>query len=268
MQCIFNCTFGLFSGFMADLFENTGYITIGYYKRENDGLGQSVINMTERLAEISKMNAQSHVLDLGCGRGRPILDIALKIGCSVVGVDLAEGHVKMAKESKEEYEKDKDCELKAEFYAASYFDLPKEVTNQVFSHVMMQTSLFYAHHRINEVLQNISNVLKPGGVFVATDFVRVGDISNSRVIKFIEMNSMKGFLSLGEMKEHLLNNALEYTNGENLDHHCIKCNVMKTKKVIQDKLTGPSTEFFTNREETVRDKLASFQIIMAKKKNT
>ena len=254
---------------MTKLFENTGYITIGYYKTENDTLGQSVVSMTERLAELSGIDGQSHVLDLGCGRGRPALDIALKTGCSVVGVDLAEGHIEMAEEYRKEYHeiimKEKGSVLKAEFYAASYFDLPEEVANQTFSHVIMQTSLFYAHHRINEVLANVSKVLKPGGLFIATDFVRLADVNDSRIAKFMEMNSMRYFLSHEDMKESLIANGLKYTSGENLDYHCMKCNAMKAERVEKENLDGPSTGFFKMREENVRDKLVSFQIIVATK---
>ena len=61
------------SSAMDQLFEGTGYITIGYYKSEDDSLGTSVKNMTARLAEISDINSSSHVLDLGCGKGSPLL---------------------------------------------------------------------------------------------------------------------------------------------------------------------------------------------------
>lgn len=40
------------------------------------------------------------MLDLGCGKGRPLLDVAVKTGCSVVGVDLADGHIEIAQRFK------------------------------------------------------------------------------------------------------------------------------------------------------------------------
>ena len=184
--------------------------------------------MTARVAEISEMNSQSHVLDLGCGRGRPILDIAVSKGCSVVGVDLADGHIAMANESAKLYKKEKKPDLKAEFYAASYFELPAAVTNQKFTHVMMQASMFYAHHRIDEILGIISKVLSPGGVLVTTDFVRACETAD--LTKFLEMNSMPAILSLDEMKAAMMRNGLNYSGGENLDDHCVKCNVMLCKE--------------------------------------
>ena len=252
-----------FAGGFDLLFDGTGYITIGYYKKESDTLAESVLNMTARVAEISGMNSDSHVLDLGCGRGRPVLDIAVSKGCSVVGVDLSDGHIAMAKEASKIYAKEKKPDIKAEFYAASYFELPEAVTSQNFTHVMMQTSMFYAHHRIDEILGTISKVLRPGGILVTTDFLRVSDTAD--LTKFMEMNSMPVILSLDEMKAAFLRNGLEYCGGEDLDHHCIKCNAMKAAKVVQENIVGPSAAFFNLREEFVREKKVSFQIVMAKK---
>ena len=219
--------------------------------------------MTALVAEISQMKSASHVLDLGCGQGIPVMDIAVHIGCSVVGVDLAECHIENANKSADFYKIEKKPDLKSEFYAASYFDLPEAVTNQTFSHVMMQTSMFYAHHRIDEILTNISKVLRPGGVLVTTDFLRVSDTAD--LTKFKEMNSMPVILSLDEMKAAFVKNGLEYCGGEDLDEHCMKCNAMKAQKIVEENIEGPTVAFFNMREGSVRDKKVSFQIVMAKK---
>ena len=128
---------------------------------------------------------------------------------------------------------------------------------------MMQTSMFYAHHRIDEILGNISKVLRPGGVLVTTDFVRVSDTAD--ISEFMTMNSMPAILSLEEMKAAFLRNGMEYCGGENLDEHCMKCNAMKAEKVEREKIVGPSVAFFNLRENTVKEKSVSFQIVMAKK---
>ena len=192
-----------------------------------------------------------------------MLDIAANIGCSIVGVDLAEGHINMAKQSVEQYRREKIPDLRAEFYAASYFELPEAVTKQRFSHVMMQTSLHYAHHRIDDILGNISRVLRPGGVLVVTDFNRISDLAD--VKRFMEMNSMSLLLSLDELKAALVRTGMEYFGGEDLYDHCIKCNSMKAVKVVEDNIQGLSVEIFKLREEFVRDRKVSFQILMAKK---
>ena len=222
--------------------------------------------MTARVAEISGMNADSHVLDLGCGRGRPVLDIAVSKGCSVVGIDLSDGHIAMAKEASKVYAKEKKPDIKAEFYAASYFELPEAVTSQTFTHVMMQTSMFYAHHRIDEILGTISKVLRPGGILVTTDFLRVSDdADDADVALFVEKNSMRAILSMDEMKAAFVRNGLQYCGGEDLDRHCMKCNAMKVAKILQENIDGFGTEIFNMRQEYIRLKKISFQIVMASK---
>ena len=220
-----------FAGGFDLLFDGTGYITIGYYKKESDTLAESVLNMTARVAEISGMNSDSHVLDLGCGRGRPVLDIAVSKGCSVVGVDLTEGNIDLANEFLESYKMDKKPDIEAEFYAASYFNLPDVVLNQTFTHVMMQTSLFYSHHRIDEIFGVVSKNLCPGGCFIATDFCRISEVE--KIGEFMKLNSMPAILSLEEIKTALLRNGLEYCQGENLDRHCVRCHEELRVKTVK-----------------------------------
>ncbi|XP_063680082.1 uncharacterized protein LOC134815477 [Bolinopsis microptera] len=219
--------------------------------------------MTALVAEISEMKSASHVLDLGCGQGIPVMDIAVHIGCSVVGVDLAECHIENANKSAEFYKKEKKPDLESEFYAASYFDLPEAVTNQTFTHVMMQTSMFYAHHRIDEILSTIFKLLRPGGVLVTTDVLRTGESADLN--KFMKMNFMSALLTLDEMKAALLRNGLEYYGGENLDDHFIKSAAKKTEKIVTENIPCPSLPFFKLQESIVKNKEMTFQIVMAKK---
>ena len=220
--------------------------------------------MTARVAEISEMRSDSHVLDLGCGRGIPVLDTAVRVGCSVVGVDLTEGNIDMANESLKLYKSEKKSDLIAEFYAASYFNLPEAVLNQTFTHVMMQTSLFYSHNRIDELFGTVAKLLRPGGYFVATDFCRISEVDE--VKEFMTWNSMPAILSLDEMKAAFLRNGLEYCGGENLDRHCVKCHETLREKTIQlGILEFSSPNFHRSRENFVKDGLVTFQIIMARK---
>ena len=220
--------------------------------------------MTARIGEISEMNSDSRVLDLGCGRGRPTLDIAVDLGCSVVGVDLSEGNIDMAKESLERYRKEKKPDIDAKFYACSYFDLPEEVLKEKFTHVMMQTSLFYSHHRVDDIFGPVSRILCPGGWFVATDFCRISDVTDIR--EFMKWNSMPAILSLDEMKAAFSINGLEYQGGENLDSHCIKCHKHLREKTVRLGLTEfASPEFHRSREDFVKNGQVTFQLIMAQK---
>eukprot|EP00116_Pleurobrachia_bachei_P008473 sb/3468735/ len=249
---------------MDIMFDDTGYITIGYYRTGSETVGESARNMTARLAEISSITSSSKVLDLGCGKGAPALDIAATTGATVVGVDLADGHVERANQYLASY-KERYPDIRAEFHCGSYYEIPEAVKSLApFTHVVMQTSIFYAHHRIDDVLREVSGVLEPGsGVLVTTDFLRKVPLED--VSEFMRLNSMNTVLSRDEMEGALKRNGLVYSGGEDLDSHCIKCNIAKRGKVTEFKLEGPDPAFFKAREEFVRDGKITFQIVMAKK---
>ena len=220
--------------------------------------------MTARIAEISEMNSDSRVLDLGCGRGGPTLDIAADLGCFVVGVDLCEGNIEKANESLERYREEKKPDINATFYACSYFDLPEEVLNEKFTHVMMQTSLFYSHHRIDDIFGPVSRILRPGGWFVATDFCRISDENDIR--EFMKWNFMPVILSLDEMKAAFSRSGLEYNGGENLDSHCIKCHKHLGEKTVRLGISDfASPDFHRSREDFVKNGQVTFRLITAKK---
>ena len=245
------------------LFGGTGYRTIGYYKTDSDTPAQALRNMTARVAEISEMRPDSHVLDLGCGHGIPVLDIAVNSGCSVVGIDLADEHIVLAKNAADLYKKEKKADLKAEFYAASYFDLPDAVTNQKFTHVMMQTSMFYAHNRIDELLALISKVMHPSGILVSTDYLKASDTSDTS--KFMEANEMPVMLSLDQLESALIRNGFEYSEGENLDSHCLKSSESKIDKIVQEGIPCPAVNLFKLMKGLVMNSQLTFQLIVATK---
>jgi len=249
------------------LLEREGYITIGYYKPDTETLGQSMKNMPLRLVEIGEINSESRVLDLGCGKGRPLLDVAVATGCSVVGVDLADGHIDIANGFKDKYLLEHPT-LKAEFYAASYFELPAAVTQQTFTHVVMQTSLFYNHHKIDQLLSSVSTLLVTNGKMMTTDFLRKASAED--VAEFLTFNSMSLMLSMDEMKEAFTRHGMEYCGGEDIDQSCIKCNTMKKAKAAElraksDNFAQLNPAFFECRRSYVESGKVTFQIVMAKK---
>ena len=174
-------------------------------------------------------------------------------------VDLADGNIEMCRKSLSAM-----SGVRAEFHVGSYFSLPAEVTQQRFSHVLMQTSIFYAHHRIDDVLGEVSRVLAPGGILATTDFLRVTE-DPAELASFQTWNSMSVVLTLEEMKAALARNGLQYTGGENLDKHCVRCNDHKMERTIKEGIEGPKAEFFKCRSDFVSSGKVTFQIVIAKK---
>ena len=250
---------------MKAMFDDTGYMTSGYFLTGSETVGESARNMTARLVEISNINSSSKVLDLGCGTGAPTLDIAATTGSTVVGVDLSEGLVEQANNQYLASYKERYPDIRAEFYCGSYYEIPEAVKALApFTHVVMQTSIFYGHHRIDEILREVSGVLEPSsGILVTTDFQRKAPLED--VTDLLKFMNMKTVLSKGEMEAALERNGMEYCGGENLDSHYIKCNTAKMNKVEALKIEGSNPEFFRVRAESVRHGKVSFQIVLARK---
>ena len=77
---------------------------------------------------------------------------------------------------------------------------------------------------------------------------------------------MPAILSLEEMKTALSKHGLEYTGGENLDHHCVKCHETLRLKTVELGLTDfASPEFHRSREDFVKNNQVTFQLIVARK---
>jgi arsenite methyltransferase len=55
------------------------------------------LTLTERLGRALKLTPQTRVLDLACGRGTSALFLADCFGCEVVGIDLSEGNIQVAR---------------------------------------------------------------------------------------------------------------------------------------------------------------------------
>ncbi|MEW6553558.1 MAG: methyltransferase domain-containing protein [Actinomycetota bacterium] len=68
----------------------------GYFETEDMELARATDLLIEKLLELSDINADSHVLDVGCGIGNPAFYIYDKLGCSIDGISTSERGVQLA----------------------------------------------------------------------------------------------------------------------------------------------------------------------------
>lgn len=111
----------------------------------------------EQAIEMMAISADAHVLDLGCGSGWATRLMAEKAsGGRVVGIDIADEMIKLARESSTSFSN-------AAFHIASAEKLP--FGDGEFSHAFSMESLYY-YADILEALREIKRVLTSGGLFV------------------------------------------------------------------------------------------------------
>src|SRR5262245_25412834 len=124
----------------------------------------------EVLGDELNLKAGSKVLDLGCGHGRHSRKLA-SMGCRVIGLDLSASSIRQAKKSESDV---------LNFYR---HDMRDEFGKDEFDYVFnffTSFGYFKTAHENFQVVSNISNALKPGGMLVL-DYLNI-HFAESRIV--------------------------------------------------------------------------------------
>lgn len=123
---------------------------------------------TEKLAELCRLDRDKKVLMVGCGAGFSACYLAKKVGCFVVGVDIAELSIEKAKERA----KREGLEGKTDFRIGDAYALPFEAGT--FDSVITEfVSQFLDRDR---AFREFARVLKPGGCVGINELYREKDV--------------------------------------------------------------------------------------------
>lgn len=127
---------------------------------------QAAEEVTFQMAILGEISESSVVLDLGCGYGKALYDVCKKYNCTGVGVDLSEDNIKRCLEYKQ-----KSPELNLNYVRGSFTDVPADLKQQKFTHIISQFAFCHVHKELNTILQNAKACLQPGGVLVCFDYL-------------------------------------------------------------------------------------------------
>lgn len=119
---------------------------------------------TAELAELTGIDADMSVLDVGAGIGGPARFLAATCGCRVTGIDLSDPFVDAARYLTERTRQSE----KVSFHAASALDLPFD--DGRFDVVVLQHVAMNISDRA-QLYREMRRVLKPGGRFATFDVV-------------------------------------------------------------------------------------------------
>ncbi len=144
---------------------DTKYYHILYQDRNDD---EAQVFM-EHLVSFLKLNKNSKILDLPCGRGRHSVFLN-QLGYKVIGADLSENSITFAKE----FENDT-----LHFEVHDMRD-PFQTKFDAIFNLFTSFGYFDDEHMNIQVLQNLKNGLKENGVLVI-DFMNVNHVKNSIV---------------------------------------------------------------------------------------
>lgn len=129
-----------------------------------DVLHPGGLELTRRVAEIAKVDENSKVLDIACGKGEGCLLIAERYGCSVLGIDISDKKTTLAQSKA----RAKGLDGQVKFITADAENLP--FADSIFDTVLSECSFSLLPNK-GRAASEIKRVLKAGGRLVITDIV-------------------------------------------------------------------------------------------------
>ena len=209
---------------VADFFDQTtqtylsfwdseGVLHTGYFSGPGDEDYRAAATRTsELLASEAGIDADARVLDVGCGCGNFLFELAARTGAEGVGLDLSIERVNFARI--------RQAELglgKIDFSHGSATSMPFEDAS--FSHVVSQDALFLVPDKARSHAE-IYRVLRPGGLFAFSDFLQpkkdIGDRARQHVYDRVRWSS--GY-SLIEYQQALADAGFEIVLARSLRDH-------------------------------------------------
>ncbi len=148
--------------------DSEGSLHWGYFDGTTGGdFMRASARLDEVMAAKGRIDATSHVLDLGCGNGNTALWLAKTYGCRVTGIDLSSVRVNNARDMvSQEFE---ELQRLMRFEHGSATDLPFE--DGEFTHVWSQATIYHVPDK-EKALQESRRVLAQGGLLVLDDLLK------------------------------------------------------------------------------------------------
>jgi len=179
------------------LFETERFLNLGYspwYLPHAVGSSQRrmAIQLGRRLGHRLGYTAGVSLLDVGCGRGGPSVDLARNFGFDVTGVDLVGHNVGLARQNAAE------AGVDAAFLVGHATQLPI-ATDSVQACVLVDAAPYVDDKRA--LLSEVARVLEPGGMVAISDLLRAESADSVAVERFTDAWDMGPLATLDHYRE-------------------------------------------------------------------
>mgnify|MGYP000548431449 CR=1 FL=1 len=179
------------------LLDTERFLNLGYspwYLPHAVGSSQRrmAIQLGRRLGHRLGYTAGVSLLDVGCGRGGPSIDLVRNFGFDVTGVDLVGHNVGLARENAAE------AGVDATFLGGSATRLPI-ATDSVQACVVVDAGPYVGDKRA--LFSELARVLEPGGVVAISDLLRVESADSAAVERFTDAWDMGPLATLDRYRE-------------------------------------------------------------------
>jgi cyclopropane fatty-acyl-phospholipid synthase-like methyltransferase len=178
---------------------------------------QAADALTKRMIDVGRINHNSTVLDLGCGKGQGLKLLIEATGAKGVGLDIGTVNIKRANEVAAQMP-----HLDMKFYEGSYTELPKEVLSQKFNVIFSQVAFCHVHNELHDIFEKAKQVMAPGGIMVINDYLGcdlpggASQFTKDNVWKRLHFEYLHGHRAWRKIAEEA---GLEVQFYENLDDH-------------------------------------------------
>ena len=130
-------------------------------RRRGESFNESILRHERFLAEQLAMTSDMQVLDVGCGVGGPMANLARRTGASIVGINLNAYQIYRAKHHT------RDLQSQCRFIHGDYMDIP-EADDQFDAAINIEATP-HAPDK-TAVFREIFRVLRPGGEFAGYEW--------------------------------------------------------------------------------------------------
>jgi ubiquinone/menaquinone biosynthesis C-methylase UbiE len=181
-----------------------------------ESLEEALVAMEGWVADEASFRPGMEILDVGCGVGGPALNIAQHSGAHITGVNIVERHLEVARRRAAE----RGLSDRVRFELADAMDMPFPDTSFDAVYVfeagchMPDKPRFY---------RECARVLRPGGVFTGTEWLRREGLTPAEEREQIEpicrLNAVPWIDTLSELGGHLTAAGVEVEVLEDLSRH-------------------------------------------------
>jgi sterol 24-C-methyltransferase len=204
---------------------------------------QSALIATEQMiAEEGGFCSGMTVLDVGCGLGGPALTIAEYSGANIIGVDIIEQHIEIARQRASL----SGLSRQTRFEVADAMNLP--FPDEYFDGVYLFESACHMPDKA-KFYQECARVLRAGGRFVGTDWMCREKLTPQEEFDYIEpiyrYHAVPHMVTLSELRDHLQTAGLFV---EVLEDASARGNIMRNWQPLNSKTIK---EIYSTQSNTI-----------------
>ncbi|MDD5251125.1 MAG: methyltransferase domain-containing protein [Patescibacteria group bacterium] len=204
---------------------------VGLFSRTTRTLEKAYAAATDdlirRVNALRPLDAESSVLDVGCGAGRTLISICERFGARGVGIDISEEQVKDARHHLAQVNKARakadHAPLRVTFVCGTASDLGSAgLEGQRFSHVISQDAILLVLDK-QALFNSLFQLMEPGGVLGIADFLEQGGAGSVKERKLVyDLVHWEKGLSFGMYRRLLKQTGFAVVTARRRDAHMIR----------------------------------------------